>query len=54
LALYSNNVEGIISATVCLHNFIMKKEKHIIGFQSYCPPGYVNYYNENGNVIPGS
>jgi len=54
LALYPNNVEAIISATICLHNFIMKKEEHIIGFQSYCPPGYVDYYNENGDVVPGS
>jgi len=30
----------------------MKKEEHIIGFQSYCPPGYVDYYNENGDVVP--
>jgi len=47
-------VKAIISAAVCLHNFIIKKEEHIIGFQSYCPPGYVDYYNENGDVVPSS
>jgi len=44
-------VEAIISAAVYLHNFIMKKEEYI-GFQSYYPPGYVDYYNENGSVVP--
>lgn len=53
LTLHPNNVEAIISATVCLHNFIMNREEHIVGFQSYCPPGYVDYYDNNGNVVPG-
>ncbi|XP_067214458.1 uncharacterized protein [Linepithema humile] len=53
LALHPNNVEIIISAVVCLHNFIMKKEEHIVGFKSYCPSGYVDYYDENGNVVSG-
>lgn len=52
LALYLDNMEAIISATVSLHNFIMKKE-HIVGFQSNCPPGYVDHYDENGNVVSG-
>ncbi|XP_011345751.1 protein ALP1-like [Ooceraea biroi] len=52
LALYPDNVELIICATVCLHNFIMKRE-HVAGFQSYCPPGYVDYYDDNGNIVLG-
>lgn len=53
LALHPNNVEIIISAVICLHNFIMKKEEHIVGFKSYCPSNYVDYYDENGNVVSG-
>ncbi|XP_018305413.1 uncharacterized protein [Mycetomoellerius zeteki] len=53
LAMHPNNVEAVISAAVCLHNFIMKWEEHTIGFQSYCPPGYVDHYNEDGNVVSG-
>lgn len=54
LAKYPDNVEAIISATVCIHNFIMKNEEHIAGFQLYCPAGYIDSYDENGDVIPGS
>lgn len=54
LAVYPNNVEAIISATVCIHNFIMKNEEHVAGFQLYCPAGYIDFYDENGDVIPGS
>lgn len=53
LALHPDNVEAIVCATICLHNFIMKKEKHITGFQTYCPPGYVDYYDVNGDAVPG-
>lgn len=53
LTLHPDNAEAIISATVCLHNFIIKREEHIAGFKSYCPPGYVDYYDKNGYITPG-
>lgn len=54
LALYPDSVEAVVCATICLHNFIMKREQHIAGFQQYCPPRFVDYYYDNGNIVQGS
>jgi len=31
----------------------MKRNEHLIGFQSYWPPGYVDYFDNNGNIVLG-
>lgn len=31
----------------------MKREQHISGFRQYCPPYFVDRYDEENNIIPG-
>jgi len=50
---YPENVELVVLATVCLHNFIIKREEHIAGFKKYCPPTYADEVDEHGKVRPG-
>ncbi|XP_011861155.1 PREDICTED: uncharacterized protein LOC105558199, partial [Vollenhovia emeryi] len=52
LAHQPSNVESIILATVCLHNFIINREEHLQGFKQYCPPSYVDHEDVSGNIIP--
>ncbi|XP_011700373.1 PREDICTED: uncharacterized protein LOC105457418 [Wasmannia auropunctata] len=52
---YPHNVEVIIQALVCLHNFIMTEQsKDTFQRRNYCPSTYVDHDNENGDIIPGA
>jgi len=31
----------------------MKREEHIAEFKQYCPPSYIDQYDEENNVTPG-
>lgn len=53
VALLPHSVENIVYATVCLHNFIMKREQHQQGFKQYCPPAYVDQEDGDRHIIPG-
>lgn len=44
-------VEKIIGAVVCLHNFLMKRDRG--ENKKYCPTGYTDRENERGEVIVG-
>lgn len=41
-------VECIIQATVCLHNYLRQTETAL-----YCPSGFVDCYDNSGNIKPG-
>lgn len=47
------NAEKIVLATVCLHNFLMRREDREDERRIYCPTTYVDYEDNNGSVIPG-
>jgi len=40
--------QKIVAATCSLHNYMMKTIKDI-----YCPPGCIDTYDMDGNLIPG-
>ena len=50
---FPDSIERTMLACVCLHNFIMKREDHVLGFKQYCPPTYVDHIDENGDWVPG-
>lgn len=47
------NVEKIVLATICLHNFLMMREDREAERRTYCPTTYIDYENDDGSVIPG-
>lgn len=48
------NVEKIVLATICLHNFMLMREEREAERRIYCPSTYVDNENDlNGTVIPG-
>lgn len=47
-------VEKIIQATVCLHNFLRKRDIKKIDVNQYCPSNFVDRENENGEIIGGN
>lgn len=52
---HPHNAEIIIKALVCLYNYLMTKENEQTPQRHYyCPSTYVDYEDEDGNVIPGS
>lgn len=47
------NIEKIVLATTCLHNFLMMREDREVERRTYCPTTYVDNDNDNGSVTPG-
>ncbi|KYQ50687.1 hypothetical protein ALC60_10230 [Trachymyrmex zeteki] len=47
------NVEKIVLATLCLHNFLIMREDCENERKIYCPTSYVDYEDHDGSVIPG-
>ncbi|XP_018575296.1 protein ALP1-like [Anoplophora glabripennis] len=47
-------VNKIITACVCLHNFLKSKNDLLhIGDRLYCPNNFVDYEDVEGNIVPG-
>jgi len=54
ICMKEDNIEKIVLATICLHNFLMMREDREAERRIYCPTTYID--NENpydGSVIPG-
>lgn len=46
--------EKIIKACVVLHNFVQREEEDIpVSQRQYCPPGFVDHEESNGDVVLG-
>lgn len=43
-----NTVKKMVTACCLLHNHLLTKSR-----STYCPPGYADYYDENGKLIEG-
>ncbi|KAL7287592.1 hypothetical protein TKK_0018239 [Trichogramma kaykai] len=52
IAFKPEDVEKIIIATVCLHNFLMSRSQKSVR-QMYCPESFVDTTNTDGNVMEG-
>lgn len=49
-----STVESIVKAAVCLHNFLKLCDDHSNGRgKTYCPPGYMDFVDENGDLHDG-
>lgn len=54
IAMQEDTADEIIWATICLHNFLRKRELLLNpADRAYCPPNFVDQQDENGNIIPG-
>lgn len=47
------DVDNIVLAGVCLHNFLMSRTQQSVR-QMYCPPEYTDREDENGQIINGA
>ena len=47
------NVIGIVKATICLHNFLRQSDLGKQPTERYCPPGFADHEDQEGNVIEG-
>lgn len=49
------NVEKIVLATICLHNFMVMREDREAERRMYCPTTYIDNENDsNGIMTPGT
>lgn len=53
IGMKEKNVEKIVLATICLHNFLMMREDREAERRTYCPITYTDYEDQNGLVTPG-
>ncbi|GAB1864087.1 Nuclease harbi1-like protein [Camponotus japonicus] len=55
ICMQPNAVDKIIMSAVCLHNFLKSfEEQQLETDRCYCPPGFVDIENNNGNIINGA
>ena len=48
-----DNVNAIVKATICLHNFLRQSDIAKQPTQRYCPPGFADTEDMGGNVTEG-
>lgn len=52
---YPENVDHIIKALVCLHNFVMDdEEQRPASTRKYCPPNFIDMESENHEIMEGA
>lgn len=55
ICMQPDTVDKIILSAVCLHNFLKSyEEQQPETNKCYCPPGFVDTENDNGNIINGA
>lgn len=54
ICMKEKNIEKVVLATICLHNFLMMREEREAERRTNCPITYIDYENQhNGLVTPG-